>query len=124
MTLGREIVNNEGQSLKLAGVNWPAHLEAMVPEGLQYQSVANIVSQIKTLGMNVVRLTWATEMVDQIVDSGHDVQLLSSLVSALGTENGTLIFRNIIAHNPFLANATRLEVRLTLLLLCTSIRAI
>lgn len=37
----------------------------MVPEGLQYQSVETIVSKIKSLGMNSIRLTYATELIDQ-----------------------------------------------------------
>lgn len=108
-TSGRELINEKGQPLRLAGVNWPAHLEAMIPEGLQYQTITDIVSQIKALGMNVVRLTWATEMVDQILDGGADVQLLPSFIAALGAENGTRIYENVIGHNPDLANATRLE---------------
>lgn len=31
----------------------------MIPEGLQYQPIAAIVSKIRSLGMNAIRLTYA-----------------------------------------------------------------
>jgi hypothetical protein len=34
----------------------------MIPEGLQYQSIKNIVKRVKDLDMNVIRLTYAIEV--------------------------------------------------------------
>ncbi|KAL8420680.1 hypothetical protein RB594_003463 [Gaeumannomyces avenae] len=112
-TSGRWIVGKSGSNLNFAGVNWPGHGEAMIPEGLQYQSVASIVSRVKSLGMNAVRLTYATEMVDQVVGSraGADVALDKALGAALGSENGTAILKRIMENNPgFKAGTTRLQV--------------
>ena len=110
-TSGRWIVDATGQNVTFAGVNWPGASEAMVPEGLQYQSIANIIGKIKTLGMNVIRLTFAIEMIDDILETGRDVSIKESLVKALGEKNGTEVFSNIVQHNPqFGANTTRLEV--------------
>ncbi|GMF78247.1 unnamed protein product [Aspergillus oryzae] len=110
-TSGRWIVDANGQNITFAGVNWPGASEAMLPEGLQYQSIDNIVDKIKTLGMNVIRLTFAIEMIDDILETGRDVSIKDSLVKALGEKNGTKVFSNIVRHNPqFGVDTTRLQV--------------
>lgn len=85
----------------------------MIPEGLQYQSIADIVGKIKSLGMNAVRLTFATEMVDQIYDNGgKDILILTAFINALGRDNGTKVYEEVLAKNPsFGSSTTRLEVR-------------
>jgi hypothetical protein len=87
----------------------------MVPEGLQYQSIETIVSDIKSLGMNVVRLTYAIEMIDQIYDNnGEDIDLHSAFVDALGDDNGTSVLADVLTNNPqFTESTRRLEVYLT-----------
>lgn len=83
----------------------------MIPEGLQYQSISNIVSKISDMGFNVVRLTFAIEMVDNIVEGGSDVGVGEAFKRALGTENGTLVFGQVLNKNPgFTADTTRLQV--------------
>lgn len=84
----------------------------MLPEGLQYQSIEAIVSRIKELGMNSIRLTWATELVDQIYERNMtDVPIQESLVTALGEKNGTAVFEKVMTNNPALGrNATRLQM--------------
>jgi hypothetical protein len=111
-TDGPLIVDSAGDSIKLAGTNWPGHGEVMIPEGLQYQSVETIVSDIKGLGMNVVRLTYAIEMVDQIyANAGEDIDLETAFTRGLGQENGTAVLAEVLANNPQFTGATkRLEV--------------
>ncbi|KAJ5577557.1 uncharacterized protein N7459_006521 [Penicillium hispanicum] len=110
-TSGRWIVDSNGQNVTYAGVNWPGAADAMLPEGLQYQSISTIVGKIKSLGMNVIRLTFAIEMIDDIYETGADVPISTSLTNALGQENGTVVFRQIIKNNPqFGTNTTRLQV--------------
>ena len=46
------MVNVNGDRLTMAGVNWPGSADTMVPEGLQYASIPDIVSKIKSIGMN------------------------------------------------------------------------
>lgn len=106
------IMDARGDNFTYAGVNWPGAAETMVPEGLQYQSVEAIVSRVKSLGMNSIRLTYATEMIDQVYDNNMtDVPILTSFVGALGEENGTDIFDRVIANNPTFDRATtRLQV--------------
>ena len=82
-----------------------------VYRGLQYNSVANIVSMVKSLGMNVIRLTYAIELVDDIESANDNSTLQNTLTNALGTENGTVVLEAILNNNPgFTANTTRLQV--------------
>jgi hypothetical protein len=113
-TSGRYIVNTNGNHVIYAGVNWPGAADTMIPEGLQYQSIESIVSKIKSLGMNVIRLTYAIEMIDDILDNGGDVSIQTSFQTALGTTNGTKVFNEVLKNNPsFSSNTTRLQVQLS-----------
>lgn len=109
---GRDILSASGSKVVYAGVNWPGAADAMLPEGLQYNSVENIVGLIKSLDMNVVRLTFAIEMIDDIYDDSPDQSLEATLVKALGQQNGTIVLDQILEHNPdFTPEMTRLDVR-------------
>jgi aryl-phospho-beta-D-glucosidase BglC (GH1 family) len=111
-TSGRWLLDASGSNVTYAGVNWPAHVETMLPEGLQYQSIDSIVSQIKSLGMNAVRLTWAVQMVDEIyANGGQDVDIRTAFVNALGQENGTAVLQRVLKNNPsFSEGTTRIQV--------------
>ncbi|KAL9598174.1 MAG: hypothetical protein Q9219_004671 [cf. Caloplaca sp. 3 TL-2023] len=99
----------------------------MVPEGLQYNSIPNLVTKIKSIGMNAwvslfhwvttayphisIRLTWAVEMVDDILDSGRDVTLKDSFTKVLGVDNATKVYDAVMKNNPsFAPGITRLQV--------------
>jgi hypothetical protein len=108
------IIDADNNQVPLVGINWPGAADTMLPEGLGYQSIANIVQKISQTGFNVVRLTFAIEMVDDILDNGGDVTLNDTLTNALGQENGTVILGDILNNNPqFTANTTRLQVHST-----------
>jgi hypothetical protein len=111
-TNGGNIVNSAGAVTKLAGTNWPGHGILTIPEGLQYQSVATIVDKIKSLGMNVVRLTYAIEMIDDIYSNGgSDISLEAVYTNMYGQEEGTRQLDIVLSKNPqFSASTTRLEV--------------
>lgn len=111
-TSGASMVDATGAVVTYAGVNWPGAADVMIPEGLQYQSVAAVVAQLKAAGVNVIRLTYAIEMVDQIYDNGGaDVTVAAALEDALGQANGSRVLAEILAANPaFGENVTRLEV--------------
>lgn len=112
VTSGRWIQDAAGSTVTYVGVNWPGSLDAMIPEGLQYQSIESIVSRIKSLGMNTIRLTYATEMIDQYYDNGEkDITIQKALTDALGQDGGTSIYNKIIKNNPsFNEGTTRLQV--------------
>lgn len=109
---GRDIIDSSGSPVTLTGVNWAGHQEAMIPEGLQYNSIRNITTMVKDLGFSVVRLTFATEMIDDLYDNDmKDTTIAESLDNALGEANGTKILDQILEHNPnFSERTTRLEV--------------
>lgn len=84
--------------------------DVMIPEGLQYASIESIVSSIKSLGMNVIRLTFAIEMIDDVYRSG-DVTLQKAFDIALGADNGSIVYREVLKHNPrFNDKTTRVDV--------------
>lgn len=107
------ILGADGSPFAYAGVNWPGAEVVMVPEGLQYQSIATIVSKIQGLGMNSIRLTYATEMIDQIYNNGMtDVTIKRAFIDGLGVNEGMKVLGQVLAKNPdFRETTTRLEVR-------------
>jgi len=115
-TSGRWITDSSGNVVQLAGVNWPSHTAAMIPEGLQYQSIASIVSRVKQAGFNVVRLTYASEMIDQLYAGGQqqpspDVSLRSAVNAVFGSGDAGALLDGILSHNPSLsADTTRLAL--------------
>lgn len=116
-TSGRWITDSSENTVQLAGVNWPSHAATMIPEGLQYQSIASIVSHVKQAGFNVVRLTYASEMIDQLYAGGQqqqpgpDVSLRSAVNDVFGSGDAGTLLDNILSHNPSLgADTTRLAV--------------
>ncbi|KAH6649182.1 glycoside hydrolase superfamily [Truncatella angustata] len=93
LTNGKWITDASGLAVTYAGVNLPGHVETMIPEGLQYQSVSDVVSMVKSIGMNSIRLTCSIEMIDQIEENGgRDIAISAAFVNALGQENGTSVF--------------------------------
>ncbi|KAK6922300.1 Glycoside hydrolase, family 5 [Dillenia turbinata] len=58
-TNSRWIIEEEsGRRVKLACLNWPSHLEAVMAEGLSKQPLDVISERIGSMGFNCVRLTW------------------------------------------------------------------
>lgn len=109
---GPNMIDSTGAVIKVAGTNWPGHNDVMVPEGLQYKSIHDIVSDVKSLGMNVIRLTFAIEMVDQIFDNdGDDIDLQTAFSDALGEDVGATVLAQVLSNNPqFTAATKRIEV--------------
>jgi endoglucanase len=100
-TKGRDIVNAKGEAVTWAGVNWPGSGETMIPEGLEWASVDEILDQVKSVGFNFIRLTYAIEMVDQIYErNGNDVPLELALTGGLGYTNGSKVTKEMVGKNP------------------------
>ncbi|CAA7404843.1 unnamed protein product [Spirodela intermedia] len=76
-TDSRWLVDAGGRRVKLACVNWVAHMEPMVAEGLGKQPLAAISGQIAAMGFNCVRLTWALFMLTN--DSLSSLTVVESL---------------------------------------------
>ncbi|KAL5333735.1 glycoside hydrolase superfamily [Aspergillus crustosus] len=110
-TEGKDIIDAKGSPFVYVGINWPGEGETMIPEGLQYSSIADIVAKIKSLDYNSVRMGWATEMVDDVLDNGGDVSIKDTMTKVLGPELAPTIVSQILDHNPqFTENTTRFEV--------------
>ncbi|KAH9904218.1 glycoside hydrolase [Xylariomycetidae sp. FL2044] len=111
-TRGRDIVNTRNETVVWAGVNWPLSAETMIPEGLEWSSVDDILDLVKSAGFNMLRMGYAIEMVDQIYErNGTDVSLELSLISAMGYENGTRTARAMVSRNPsWTLQTTRFEI--------------
>jgi hypothetical protein len=110
-TKGRDIIDRNGDLFHFVATNWPGHQEAMIPEGLQHASIKNIVSWFPKFGLNSVRLCFAIEMIDDIYSKNPNQTLEKSIINALGEQNGTVVLRDILKHNPqFTESTTRLEV--------------
>ncbi|CAI6332908.1 unnamed protein product [Periconia digitata] len=110
-TKGRDILDSNGDIFHFKATNWPGHQEIMIPEGLQHASIASIVAWIPELGLNSVRLTYATEMIDDVYSNSPNQTLEKSVLNALGAENGTVVLGQILDNNPeFTKETTRLEV--------------
>ncbi|KAF2111160.1 glycosyl hydrolase family 5 protein-like protein/cellulase [Lophiotrema nucula] len=109
-TSKRNVVDSTGANFTYIGVNWPGAADVMIPEGLQYQSIASIVSKIKSLKMNVVRLTFAIEMIDDIKDNGGDVTIQKAFTKALGASKGETVWQQVVKNNPgFNTSTTRIQ---------------
>ncbi|RDW61149.1 cellulase family protein [Aspergillus mulundensis] len=102
----RWILDSTDTPVTFAGVNWPGAGEAMIPEGLQYASIHSTLAKIKSIGMNTIRLTFPTQLVDEIYAKAADTSIHDSLITALGSTNGTRVFGQIVAHNPGITTAT------------------
>ncbi|KAI1661843.1 glycoside hydrolase family 5 protein [Daldinia decipiens] len=111
VTSGRDMKNARGENVVYAGANWPGHGEVMIPDGLRYQSIETIVSKIKSVGMNSIRLTYAIQMIDEIYSNGKDTTVKDSFTKALGQTNGPKVYKEFLAKNPsFNDSTTRLQV--------------
>lgn len=110
-TSGRDIVDKDGKVFHYLATNWPGHQETMIPEGLQHASIEDIVSWISKFGLNSVRVTFAIEMVDDIISNNPNQTLEKSFHNALGQVNGTEVLGQILQHNPqFTKDTTRIQV--------------
>ncbi|XP_028806408.1 glycosyl hydrolase 5 family protein-like [Neltuma alba] len=87
-----------GRRVKLLCANWPSHMGVMLAEGLEKQSIMHIIFQFHHLGLNCVRLTWATYMFTRY--SNHTVQ---QTLDSLGLADAKA---GIIKHNRVVLNMT------------------
>jgi len=60
---GNIIVDAAGSRFRLTGVNWAGAHIINVPGGLDRAPLSSLARRIRTLGFNVVRLTWSVESV-------------------------------------------------------------
>ncbi|ESQ41662.1 hypothetical protein EUTSA_v10015466mg [Eutrema salsugineum] len=98
-TKSRWIVDEKGQRVKLACVNWPAHLQPAVAEGLSKQPLDSISKKIVSMGFNCVRLTWPLDLMTNDT-LAHNVTVKQSF-------EGLKLFEDVLGiqtHNPKILN--------------------
>ncbi|CAF2595072.1 unnamed protein product [Rotaria sp. Silwood2] len=94
-TLDNSIVDANGTIVRLKCVNWPGSMETLLPEGLQHNSIDNIVLLIKQMNMTCVRLTYS-------IDVTHSSSL--TVYQSFLRLNLTLALEGFIENNPLLIN--------------------
>ncbi|KAK5653121.1 hypothetical protein OQA88_9220 [Cercophora sp. LCS_1] len=102
----RWILDANGNRIKFRCVNWPAHMEPNVPEGLHRQSMDYLVSWIKRNNFNCVRLTYS---IDHALNPSITVR--DSFNKAATDANVPLsamqtMYREITQLNPWITNST------------------
>ncbi|WJZ81921.1 hypothetical protein VitviT2T_001730 [Vitis vinifera] len=103
-TRGRWIVDSEtGHRVKLTCLNWVAHTETMVTEGLHTQPIKDIAAKVTSMGFNCIRLTYATFMWTRSDYSNKTV------AQSLDSFNLTQAREGIARNNPQLLNLSLQE---------------
>lgn len=92
-----------GKRVKLSCINWAAHLEPMLAEGLEKTPLEEIVGELAKMHFNCVRLTWPTFMFTR--PSYGQVQVAQTLDS-LGLKNAK---EGIAKNNPFILKMTHVQ---------------
>lgn len=100
-TSKRWIVDEAWKRVKMHCVNWSSHLNSMLGEGLDLISLKDLIGEIKKLGFNCVRYTWATHMFTRY--SSHKVGETLDSLKLHGIRLG------LRPYNPSLENATLVE---------------
>ncbi|KAK9781859.1 putative Glycoside hydrolase family 5 domain-containing protein [Seiridium cardinale] len=109
-TDSRWILDNGGNRVKFRCINWPGHMEANIPEGLNKQSVDFIADFIQAQGFNCVRLTYS---IDHALDPGVNVQdsfAAAAAPAGVSAEAFNATYAQVVEKNPFVANATTQDV--------------
>jgi len=96
-TKDNSIIDAKGTVVRMKCACWPGSMETLMPEGLQHNSIENIVLLIKQMNLTCVRLTYSIE-----------VTLSSNLTAyqSLTRLNLTSTLQGFIENNPLLINTT------------------
>ncbi|XP_065873829.1 glycosyl hydrolase 5 family protein-like [Euphorbia lathyris] len=102
-TNSRWVVDENGERVKLACVNWVSHLEPVVAEGLSKQPMDSIAKKIVSLGFNCVRLTWPLYLATN--DSLASITVRQSFQSLGLLES----ISGIVANNPSIIDLSLIQ---------------
>ena len=100
-TSGHSIVDAQGDPVRLRCVNWPGSMETLMPEGLQHNSIENIVRLIQQMNITCVRLTYS-------IDATHAGNL--TVYQSLSRLNLTSALQGFTENNPSLLNTSTSDI--------------
>lgn len=101
ITNSRWVVDHlTGERVKFKCVNWPAHLQPMLAEGLDKKPISHIARHVASLGFNCVRLTWATRMFTRysnktVVQTFRELNLMNA-ISGIKRNNPRLLDLTVV----------------------------
>jgi endoglucanase len=119
-TSGRFIVDSNGTRVHLNAFNWYGFDGAdFVVEGLEAQPLASIVSTIKGMGFNAVRLPWSNQMVESnpvvgnyaltanaSLEGEHALSIFDTVVNALTSAGIMVILDNHMSNAGWCCSTT------------------
>lgn len=109
---GKLIVDSDGTPFQMRCANWPGHMETMLPEGIQWTSIDDIVTLIVESNVfNCIRLTYSADMLSIVSPSMTARQSLAAL-------NMTQTIADVTKHNPSLIDSTLLDVQTAVVKAC------
>ncbi|CAK9137013.1 unnamed protein product [Ilex paraguariensis] len=92
-----------GNRKKLTCVNWAAHLQPMLPEGIEKKPLKYIAEQVGAMGFNCVRLTWATYMFTRFSN-----RTVAESLDQLGLKQAMV---GMTQYNPLFLNLTLVDAQ-------------
>jgi endoglucanase len=115
-----QIVDSSGHTIRLTSVNWYGFDEKeFVAGGLDHAPLAEIVDQIKKIGVNLVRLPWANETVERnpVVPAyavaanpqfhgKHAMEVMDAVISALAKARLMVILDNHVSRADWCCSET------------------
>ncbi len=115
-----QIVDSAGHTIRLTSVNWYGFDEKeFVAGGLDHAPLAEIVDQIKKIGVNSVRLPWANETVERnpVVPAyavaanpqfrgRHAMEVMDAVISALAKARLMVILDNHVSRADWCCSET------------------
>jgi len=96
-TSGNTVIDATGATVRMKCANWPGSMETLMPEGLQHNSIENIVLLIKQMNLTCVRLTYSIDVTLQSNLTAYQSFSRLGLTSAL---------QGFQMNNPTLINAS------------------
>jgi endoglucanase len=64
-TRGRDLIDENGAVVRLTGLSWfGLETQSFAPHGLDVRSMGSILDQVKSLGFNMIRIPFSTQLLD------------------------------------------------------------
>jgi hypothetical protein len=103
---GRYLYSADGETrVRLRCVNWPGHMEAMIPEGLQHRPYWDIAYKIYTAGFNCVRLTYSIQMLNEYILGEY-----AQVIDRFGDLGLADIGQQVLNTNSWISGLTHIQV--------------